>query len=207
MLIAILGAECTGKTLLAQQLAFALRVTHPTATWVPEYLREWCDAHGHTPRAEEQRAIAQMQMDRLRAKKSSDLVLSDTTPLMTAVYSDVIFGDTSLYDFAVAEHRNFVLTLVTGLDLPWIADGIQRDGAAIRNRVDQRLREVLAHCRIGFSTVYGTGEARTQNALQAISYALGAGRPADQRSRWQWSCDKCSDADCEHRLFSDLIKP
>jgi len=207
MLIAILGAECTGKTLLAQQLASALRATHSTATWVPEYLREWCNARGRTPRVDEQRAIAQMQMDRVLAKKSSDLVLSDTAPLMIAVYSDVIFGDTSLYDFAAAQQRSFALTLVTGLDLPWVADGIQRDGEVIRNRVDQRLREVLAHYRIGFSTVYGTGEARTQNALQAIAYALGTGRPADQRSHWQWSCDKCSDADCEHRLFSALVKP
>lgn len=205
--VAILGAECTGKTQLAEQLALRLRATHPGATWVAEYLREWCDTHNRTPQAEEQRAIAQTQMDRLHTHASSDLVVSDTAPLMTAVYSDVIFGDTSLYDFAIAQHRNFDLTLVTGLDLPWVADGIQRDGEVIRNRVDQRLREVLAHYRIDFSSVYGTGDARTQNALEAIGYALGTSRPVDERSHWQWNCDKCSDADCEHRLFSALIKP
>jgi nicotinamide riboside kinase len=146
-------------------------------------------------------------MDRLHAKSSSNLVLSDTAPLMTAVYSDVIFGDTSLYDFAAAQHRNFAMTLVTGLDLPWIADGIQRDGEVIRKRVDQRLREVLAHFKIGFSTVYGTGDTRTDNALQAIGYSLGTGREAGERSHWKWDCDKCSDADCEHRLFSTLLSP
>lgn len=207
MLIAILGAECTGKTLLAEQLACGLRATHPTVTWIPEYLREWCDAHGRTPRADEQRAIAQMQTEQLHASKSADLVLCDSAPLMTAVYSDVIFGDTSLYEFATAQHRTFALTLVTGLDLPWIADGIQRDGETVRSQVDQRLREVLARYRIGFSTVYGTGDARTQSALQAIAYALGTGRPATERSQWRWNCDKCSDADCEHRLFSALLKP
>jgi nicotinamide riboside kinase len=207
MLIAILGAECTGKTQLAREAASRLSQANPGATWVAEYLREWCDAQGRTPRAQEQRAIAQMQMDRLQAHASSDLVLSDTAPLMTAVYSDVIFGDTTLYSFAVAQHAKFDLTLVTGLDLPWVADGIQRDGEAMRQQVDRRLREVLAQNQIGFSTVYGTGSKRTDNALQAIGYALGTGREAGERSQWRWDCDKCSDADCEHRLFSGLLSP
>lgn len=207
MLIAILGAECTGKTQLAREAASRLSQTHPRATWVAEYLREWCGAQGRTPRAEEQQAIAQVQMDRLHPYASSDIVLSDTAPLMTAVYSDVIFGDTSLYQFAVAQHAKFDLTLVTGLDLPWVADGIQRDGEAIRQRVDRRLREVLAQNRIGFSTVYGTGRTRTDNALQAIGYALGTRRVAGERSHWKWDCDKCSDAECEHRLFSGLLSP
>ena len=207
MLIAILGAECTGKTQLARDAASRLSQTHPRVTWVAEYLREWCDARGRTPRADEQRAIAQTQMDRLQAYTPSDLVLCDTAPLMTAVYSDVIFGDTSLYSFAVAQHAKFDLTLVTGLDLPWVADGIQRDGEAVRQRVDRRLREVLVQNQIAFSTVYGTGRTRTDNALQAIGYALGTGREAGERSQWKWDCDKCSDADCEHRLFSGLLSP
>lgn len=206
MKIAILGAECTGKTQLAHALASLLQARYPTATWVPEYLREWCDAQGRTPRADEQAAIARVQMERIQAQGDA-VVVSDTAPLMTAVYSDVIFGDTSLYAAAVAQHRSFGLTLVTGLDLAWVGDGIQRDGERVRNRVDQRLREVLLQHHIDFSAVYGTGDARTQSAMQAIDYALGTARPADARSAWKWNCDKCSDADCEHRMFSALLAP
>jgi nicotinamide riboside kinase len=205
MNIAILGAECTGKTQLLRALAAMLKTTHPGLATVPEYLRTWCDTHGRTPQPDEQRHIAQMQMQGVRAHPQATLVLSDTAPLMTAVYSDVLFGDTSLYADAVEQHRAFRLTLVTGLDLPWVGDGFQRDGVAMRARVDQRLREVLNQYGIVFSTVYGKGEARSQSALQAIGYALGTPGPDRPRSAWKWPCEKCSDPLCEHRLFSALL--
>jgi nicotinamide riboside kinase len=205
MKIAILGAECTGKTQLAQSLSAQLQTEYPRTVWVAEYLREWCDTHGRTPRAYEQAPIAQVQMDRVLAHAANAVVLADTAPLMTAVYSDVVLGDRSLYPLAAEQHRAFGLTLVTALDLPWKPDGLQRDGVAMRAQVNQRLREVLVQYGIGFSMVYGTGEARTQNALQVIRYALGAPRPSSARSNWMWPCEKCSDPQCEHRLFSDLL--
>ena len=205
MKIALLGAECTGKTHLAQALIAQLLPENPSAVWVPEYLREWCDAHGRTPRADEQAHIAQMQMERVNRHPNASLLLSDTSPLMTAVYSEVVLGDTSLYANAVAQHKAFDFTLLMAPDLPWVADGLQRDGEAVRTRVDQCLRRVLQQHGIVYSVVYGTGEARTHSALQAIQHALGAPSEPEQR-KWQWPCDKCSDPDCEHRLFSALVK-
>jgi nicotinamide riboside kinase len=204
MKIAILGAECTGKTTLASALTRQLRTEHPDVIEVAEYLREWCDSHGRTPRADEQAAIAQVQQARILSHGAA-WVVCDTAPLITAVYSDVIFGDDSLFASAVAQHCMFDITLVTGLDIAWVGDGIQRDGEAMRQRVDQRLRRVLAEHRIDFSAVYGNGDARTQSALQTIRYASGSERPHTARSNWTWNCDKCSNADCEHRLFSELV--
>ena len=204
MKIAILGAECTGKTQLAQALAQQLAPQHPRTVWIPAYRREWCAAHGRSPRVDEQTPIAQVQLERVQAQAAAALVLCDSTPLLSAVYSDVRFGDRSLYASAVAQQRSFGLTLLTGLDLPWVADGIQRDGVAVRAQVDSRLREVLLHHGIAFSTVYGRGEARTQNALQAISYALGM--PRTGGSNWRWPCETCSDPACERRLFSALLQ-
>lgn len=220
MKIAILGAECTGKTQLAQALASLLRAEHHSVGWVPEYLREWCEAHQRTPRADEQGPIAQVQMDRVNARTET-LLLCDTSPLMTAVYSDVLFGDLSLYAQALQAQRHFGLTLVTAPDLPWVADGLQRDGVATRDQVNARLRTVLAQYGVAFSMVYGTGAARTDQALQAIRYALGAPGPGSAsstqsthstrstrsvRSGWRWACEKCSDPQCEHRLFQDLAE-
>ena len=207
MQIALLGAECTGKTWLAQALVERLQAEHPGTVWQPEYLRTWCDQHGRTPKPDEQAAIAHTQWMQLQTLSASTpatgLVLCDTSPLMTAIYSDVLFGDNSLYEAAMAQQRSFALTLVTGLDLPWQSDGIQRSSAAMRAQIDQRLREVLQANGLAYSSVYGTGEARVHNALQAITYTLGK-RPAQTASRWKWLCDKCSDPDCEHRLFRDL---
>ena len=55
-LICILGAESTGKTTLARQLA-----VHFDCPWVPEYLRAFCDERGRTPYRDEQALILETQ--------------------------------------------------------------------------------------------------------------------------------------------------
>ncbi len=211
--VAIVGAESTGKTTLADAVAAQLNASGTPARVVPEYLREWCAQHGRAPGAAEQAHIARVQSQRFEAARGSAaaqcVVISDTTPLMTAVYSDVYFGDVSLYPMAIEHHRNYTLTLLTGLDIAWVADGIQRDSEAMRKNVDRRLRAVLAAHQIAYASVYGQGNARTDSALQAITYR-DASRPnargAAQENPWHWVCEKCSDADCEHRLFGRLTQ-
>ena len=48
MKIALLGAESTGKTVLAQQLADHLRGQGDSVTLIPEVLREWCQREART---------------------------------------------------------------------------------------------------------------------------------------------------------------
>jgi nicotinamide riboside kinase len=142
--IALVGAESTGKTTLAAALAGRIaQDTGLSCTSVAEVLREWCDREGRTPRADEQQGIAQAQQARIaQAASAHDVVVADTTALMIAVYSRLVFGDRSLDDWAAQQHRQSVhLTLLTALDLPWVADGLQRDGPHVRGPVDAALRE------------------------------------------------------------------
>jgi hypothetical protein len=83
--------------------------------------------------------------------------------------------------------------------------------------------------QLPFKVIYGQGEARVNAALLAISQGIqnltepvnlkfsGAGLQPSQTQREEsqyglnqgktaWRCDLCSDADCEHRLFTDLLK-
>ena len=158
LVIAIVGAESTGKTALAQALAARLG---PRAAWVPEHLRHWCDERGRTPRRDEQIGIARRQAALIdAAAQTSDVVVCDTTALMTAVYSHTVFGEDSLDAEALALHARCQLTLVTALDLPWIADGILRSGPQVREPVDDRLRLLLARGNVAWSLVCGSGDAR-----------------------------------------------
>lgn len=95
-----------------------------------------------------------------------------------------------------------------GLDLPWVADGIQRDGPIAQRQIDTRLRAVLDQHGLIYATVYGNGERRLANALQAIAHQqeVAAQAPTRTASNWQWQCEKCSDAACEHQLFSALLR-
>ena len=208
--IALVGAESTGKTALASALQAALQAAlqQPgrSVACVPEYLREFCDTHGRTPHQHEQALIAAEQTRRIAAAANAhDIVIADTTALMTAVYSDLVFGDTSLYASAEAAHACCQLTLLTALDLPWRADGLQRDGPHVREPVDALVRAALGRARVGYAVVSGSGGARTQAALASVQRAL-APPPADDAgtARWQWHCERCGEAGCERQSRQSL---
>jgi nicotinamide riboside kinase len=217
--VALLGAESTGKTRLAGELAAALTKAGLRCTVVPEYLREWCDRQGRTPQREEQAEIARIQSLRIAQAPPADLLIADTTALVTAVYSELLFGDTSLFEMAWACQAGFDLTLLTGTDLPWQADGHQRSSPEKRDAFDAALRRALDRGHVRYQVIYGQGEERLAQAL-AILRACGrlpslaiqgqnqehAERDAEPLARWHWSCEKCSDPQCEHRLFSERLR-
>jgi nicotinamide riboside kinase len=208
--IAVLGAESTGKTELARAIVQRLNDRGTATTLVGEYLREWCDREGRTPRPDEQTAIACEQTRRIEDAASRGVVVADTTALMTAVYSDMLFDDAALFASALAAQRRCAITLLTALDLPWVADGLQRDGPHVREPVDARVRAALGKANLPFTVVHGRGTERLANAWNAINSIAERAGSADgadtsAKSTWTWPCEKCSDPACETRLFSDLI--
>ncbi len=245
-LVVVLGAESTGKSDLCAALARALPEQGIGAMVVSEWLRDWCEREGRTPKPLEQAGIAQTQTERIaqawtqaQAQAAStgapQVVLADTSAWMTATYSQVIFGDASLWPLAWEAHRARppAITLVTGNDLPWQPDGIQRDGAHMRAPVLATLRQGLQAARVPYSVVYGSGGQRTAVALQALLSALAQAtpnippfatdfvaasadvsnasarldsKPAETATRFSAWCPHCGDSDaaCEKRLFKHL---
>ncbi|WP_295643378.1 ATP-binding protein [uncultured Methylibium sp.] len=203
MIVALLGAESTGKTTLAQQLAQRLQARGLRSAVVAEVLREFCERAGRTPRPDEQAGIADEQWRRIEvARREADVVVADTTPLMIAVYSDYVFGDTALYDAALARQRQCTHTLLTGLDLPWQPDGLQRDGPQVRGPVDALIRGALQRAALPFAVIYGEGEARTEAALAALHPLITAPAAddgvAERAPRLRSRCRECLVPDCEH---------
>lgn len=201
--IALLGAESTGKTWLSEALAAHFRAGGLRVEVVAEVLREWCAREGRTPQPHEQMPIAREQERRVDAAcDRADVVIADTSAVMVAIYSAMLFEDSSLYPFALERQQRYDVTLVTGLDLPWVADGLQRDGPHVQGPVDALVRQALADAGVAYRVVYGTGAERLQNALGAIDASFGP----TTRSDWQWLCEKCSDPECEHKLFTRMLR-
>jgi len=214
--VAIVGAESTGKSVLARGLADALaRQFGLRAHVVDEWLRQWCEIHGRTPRADEQMALAQEHARRIEAAAAQpgvDVLVCDTTPLMVAVYSDLLFDDRALEPVAQACQRTMDATLLTCLDLPWVADGHMRDGPHVREPVDARVRARLVDWGTAWSLVSGTGPSRVDCALDALRPLLRqrarSGHATGLFSRLEgalagppgprWVCERCDDPDCEH---------
>lgn len=213
MKITLLGAESTGKTRLGVDMARQLVAMGQTVGIVPEVLREWCDREGRTPSQAEQSSIAREQARRVITMAACDVVITDTAPLMTAIYSDWLFEDRTIHAFALQHHEIYDVTLVMGLDLPWVADAHQRDGPQSQRPVDSLLRSTLELAAIPYSTVYGRGHDRCQNALAAVSPGIhkspmASTAPNPDRRYTTMSpgqCDRCSDALCEKHLFRDLM--
>jgi nicotinamide riboside kinase len=196
MKIALLGAESTGKPTLALQLAAQLRQSGEPVAVVAEYLREFCERHARTPTQAEQAHIASEQSTRItRAAQQHPVVVADTTALMTAIYSELLFADTSLYSSALQELQHFEHVLVMALDLPWQADGLQRDGPHVQAPVQALLRAALQRQGIAYAVIGGLGERRLAQALAAVRHTPSA--PGVAAPRWQWHCERCSDSACE----------
>jgi hypothetical protein len=84
---------------------------------------------------------------------------------------------------------------------------------------DHTLRTDLLIARISFQVLCGGQKEQLAQAIRAVrrlaaapgvsqpSPATPASEKVDDSSRkaWIWSCDKCSDPQCEHRLLTDLL--
>ncbi|PIQ52552.1 MAG: nicotinamide-nucleotide adenylyltransferase [Comamonadaceae bacterium CG12_big_fil_rev_8_21_14_0_65_59_15] len=167
LLICLIGAECCGKSTLAQVLA-----QHFGGVVAPEALRLFCDRHDRTPTQAEQSSLIDAQLaleaQALVFAKQQRFTFCDSAPLMTAVYSDHYFADTSLYVQALRLHQRYALTLWLQPDLPWVADGNWRDGPAARIQVHTLLARALGQVH-PVVAVAGQGVARVQCAVAAIS--------------------------------------
>ena len=163
--IAILGAESSGKSELAQALA-----AHFETLWVPEYLREFVEVGGRVPVSEDQLLIAKTQLARenLAAANAHSWLFCDTTPLMTALYSRHYFDeiDPELVELELA--HNYQFTIVTAPDFPWEPDGLLRESPQVRQKVHEDLLALLDERQIPFMLVEGSLEAR----LQQVQFAL-----------------------------------
>ena len=201
LLVTIVGAESTGKTTLALELVEQLKAKGHHATMVPEVLREFCDREGRTPHEHEQLGLAQAQTQRIQAARAEhDIVVADTSALMISVYSEFIFGDVSLHAMALEAHAQSDLTLLTAVDLPWVADGFVRDGEHVRAPVDALIRSKLIEAGLSHSVIGGTGAQRGAAALSVVEHALHVAelqRRGQPRKPWRWICEKCDDGDCE----------
>jgi NadR type nicotinamide-nucleotide adenylyltransferase len=163
--VAILGAESTGKSTLAAALA-----NHYNTVWVPEYLREFVATEARVPFEGDQLRIAQIQLEREQTALAfaSRFLFCDTTPLMTAIYSDVYWGrvDAQLAELELV--HDYAVTLVTAPDGPWVPDGLQRESEAVRQSVHDVLIDKLARRSIGYTLVTGSLEHRVRQVEQIL---------------------------------------
>lgn len=161
------GAESTGKSVLARRLE--MRFGYP---WVPEYGREYCEAHGTDLTMADLLAIAEGHADAVTRAKAAQpsVLLVDTDHLMTAAWAQMLFGEmpAQLFSYPMAD-----LYLLFEADVPWMEDGTRLFGATDeRARFAALAEQVLLAAGVPFQRIAGDWGARETAVVRAIEDAL-----------------------------------
>ena len=161
--IVLTGSECTGKTTLAPLLA-----AHHQTVWVPEYGREYVDALTRPLRFDdvEQIARGQIASEDRAARRANRLMILDTDLISTAVYSRHYFGEAPDWLDETIEARKGDLYLLSGIDVPWVADGMQRDRGDRREEMQQLFRDALREFDVRRVEIRGSVEERLRRAIE-----------------------------------------
>jgi len=165
--IVITGPESTGKTELAQALAYKLN-----AVWVPEYARYYIENLRRPYTYDDVIQIARYQVVQeaeYASKAEQGILIFDTWLIITKVWLDIVFGGSPSW---ISDHimsSKIDLFLVCATDLPWIADSVRENGGDKRERLFELYCKEIRSFGFSFEIIRGLGERRTANAIKALS--------------------------------------
>jgi HTH-type transcriptional repressor of NAD biosynthesis genes len=179
--VVIVGAESTGTTTLASDLALRLGTE-----CVPEYGREFTENHGinHAWRSQDFELIAlrQIDMEIAAARRSGPILICDTDSLATSVWHERYIGSRSPRIEAMAAQRLPHLYVLTSDDLPFVQDGM-RDGEHLRGWMTTRFREILRQSSVPWIEAIGKRNERQEIVLDAMRLLLGSNWVAGEVNR------------------------
>lgn len=176
--IAVFGTESTGKTRLAERLA-----RHFGVNWVPEYAREFWDAHGVIG-LEDMVPIAREQWrredDAARAAdaKRERILICDTEALTTMLWSDLLYGTCPEEVRRGAEKRcqNYSLYLLLNADVPFDPDPARCfPEAEDRAKAARVWRGAVERRGLPFVEIRGEWAERERTAIAAVERVIAEG--------------------------------
>ncbi len=167
--IVVLGAESTGTTTLAMQLA-----KHFHTAWVPEYGRTYYEGKMTGNNLNQWKtsefihiASMQNQMEDNLVKQANNLLICDTNSFATEIWHERYVGHMSNRVKTESNKAKADLYIVTNTDIPFIQDGT-RDGERVRQNMHNRFVEELKSRKLNYIVVSGTSENRLKESVRAI---------------------------------------
>lgn len=168
--ICIVGAESTGKTTLAIDLA-----KHYKTCWVPEYGRTYTEGRIYTKQetweSSEFTHIAHMQnaFEDALEKVANKILICDTDAFATAIWHEKYMGFES--EEVKKLSRNYDLYIITDPHTPYAKDEI-RVGEDSRAWMHNRFIEELGKLGKKYEVVKGSRIERSKKAIISIDMIL-----------------------------------
>jgi NadR type nicotinamide-nucleotide adenylyltransferase len=186
--VAVVGAESTGTTTLARDLA-----QHFKTVWVPEVGRYYSEGKMYTAVKDAWDASeltwigsAQAALEDVLALQAHGVVIADTNPFATELWHERLVGGVNSSVRILSDTRPYELYLVTDVNIPFVQDGT-REGGEARLRMHARFLDELAGRGLPHVVVSGTRKERVQRAVRAVRSLL--------RLPYTWSkANRCPDA-------------
>ncbi len=171
--VVVTGSESTGKTTLARLLA-----AHHGTSSSPEFAREYLEGKGAPLVAADVEPIARGQRAGEEAAlcRSRRLMVKDTDLISTVLYARHYYGACPTWIEVEAFRRQGHLYLLCHPDVPWSADGLQRDRSDRREEMHALFVETLREFGARVVDVKGPRAEREALARAATARLLGGGQ-------------------------------
>ena len=167
--IVITGAESTGKTRLAKDLAI-----HYGSVWIPEFARGYIESinRPYTYNDVESIAKEQIVLEEKIEVKATDFVFFDTWLIITKIWFDEVYNKVPLWlDKHIAKSK-IDLFLVCENDIEWKPDPV-RENRNKRAYLQSRYIGEIEKTGSPWKLITGIGVERLNNAIISIDQFFG----------------------------------
>lgn len=164
--IVITGPECSGKSVLSENLA-----KHYGVLWVPEMARSYLDELGRPYHEDDLVRIAQAQLkaeeEAWQALSKAPYLIHDTDLITIRIWGEEKYGRSDSWVRKQTEERPYDLWLLSKPDIPWVYDP-QRENPHDRDRLFAVYEKLLQELGKPYAVVGGDEEERLRQAVAAI---------------------------------------
>jgi NadR type nicotinamide-nucleotide adenylyltransferase len=167
--VCVLGAESTGTTTLARELA-----ERYSTVWVAEYGRLYSEQKltrgeaAWTSQEFADIAAEQARQENEAARNSNRVLICDTNAFATQLWHRRYMDFESPSVAALAARGRCDLYLLTGDEIPFVQDGL-RDGEYLRPRMHRWFEEALQAQAVPWRLLRGSHDTRRRDAIESIN--------------------------------------
>lgn len=170
--VCIFGPESTGKSTLAKRIAEMYQ-----GRLVPEFARGYLEVREGNVSVEDMLNIAKGQsiLEQVSSKGAGPLLVCDTDPLTTSIWSTHLFGACEAEIIDIAQKHHYDLTFLLNVDVPFVPDMIRYLPEERVEFFETCKRTLQAHHRT-FVVVEGSWEERWEIVQRSMTQMLASKR-------------------------------